>query len=68
MIATIYTKSACPKCVLAKVWLLKHHFDVKEIDLDDVPTLQLFKANYPYIKSAPAVFINDELNTEWAYR
>lgn len=57
---TIYTKSACPNCVTAKMILQSLNLPFDEIDIETGDRFANFVANYPDAKQMPQIFINDQ--------
>lgn len=52
---TIYTKSNCRYCEIAKQWLKTNEVLFQEQSLDDLTIRELFKQAYPMHRSVPVV-------------
>jgi glutaredoxin len=62
MKVTIYTKTTCPYCVLAKNWFTEHNIDYEEINFSKNPEkLKQFKLDNPTAKTVPQIFVDNEL-------
>jgi glutaredoxin 3 len=60
MKVTIYTKSGCPNCVIAKNLLQSLNIEYKEIDIETGDRFANFVANYPDARQMPQCFIGDQ--------
>ena len=58
---TVYTRTRCPYCTSAKIWLKQKDYQFEEIILDDKDVLQEFLSNNPTARTVPQIFIEDEL-------
>ena len=57
----VYTKTTCPYCTSAKMWLKTHGYTWEEISLDDDAARQLFYERAGAgVKSVPQIFVDDE--------
>lgn len=60
MNVTIYTKSACPNCVVAKNLLKKKGLTYSEVDMDNDAQRAVFTERYPDIRQMPQIFIDGQ--------
>lgn len=58
---TIYTKSFCHNCVMAKQLLKSKDIPFQEVDVEKGNTLEALVALHPSVKQMPAIFINGQL-------
>lgn len=56
----VYTKSACPNCVSAKMLLKSKNLDYKEICLDNEAERAAFNVMFPDVRQMPQIFINGQ--------
>lgn len=57
---TVYTKTKCPYCVSAKVWLNTRNYQYEEISLDNPADLKAFREQHPTLKTVPQIFVDGE--------
>lgn len=57
---TIYTKTNCPNCTIAKQLLISKGLAYTEINIEVGDRLANFVANYPDAKQMPQIFIGDQ--------
>lgn len=55
----LITKPSCPRCPIARRWLLKNEMPYEELVLDTPEAIAAFKEAYPTIKSVPVIFNPD---------
>ena len=62
MKVTIYSKSGCPYCMMAKTWFDNNHIKYQEIVLDDINARKAFYEKFNgTISTVPQIFLNEEL-------
>lgn len=57
---TIYTKSACPNCVIAKDMLESSGLAYTSMSLDDPQILAMFCEQNPGVRQMPQIFIDGQ--------
>lgn len=59
---TVYSKTDCPYCHLAKNWLTENKLDYKEVLLDDIDLRQKFYDTHNIkTRTVPQIYKDDQL-------
>jgi len=58
---TVYTKTICPYCTSAKMWLKNKGYSYEEVNLDDDAERQKFYERVGEgVRTVPQIFVDDE--------
>lgn len=58
---TVYTKTICPYCTSAKMWLKNKGYSYEEINLDDdVERQKFYERVGEGVRTVPQIFVDDE--------
>jgi glutaredoxin 3 len=60
MKVTMYTKSGCPNCVIAKKLIDSLNIDYEEVDVEVGDRLAILLAARPEARQMPQIWVNDQ--------